>query len=130
MEAADETYLSSEPNFPFTCGIDGCPQTYKNYSSILSHISRKHPGTHKDSELNLAAAISSAIDDSTSSDVSSIALDDPITGSGFATVGVGEDARPRGNQSRLTRSAALFLITLKEKYALTQSAIDWGRLKK
>ena len=33
---------SNEPNFIFTCGVNGCQQTFKNYSSITSHLKRRH----------------------------------------------------------------------------------------
>ena len=108
---------SSEPNFSFTCGIDGCPQTFECYSSIRSHISRRHGG----SERNLPAATTDE-HGTTSGDVSSINLDDEtVAGSGLELSVV----CPTGSD-RLARSAALFLITLKEKYALTQSAIDFA----
>ena len=33
---------SNEPNFLFTCGIEGCHQTFRKYSAINSHLTRKH----------------------------------------------------------------------------------------
>ena len=103
---------SSEPNFSFTCGIDGCRQTFYKYSSIKSHISRKHRGLEH-------AGILSGTDESTSG----VTVDD------LDSTGCEEDVSvvcATDSQSRLTRSAALFLITLKEKYALTQSATDYA----
>ena len=36
---------SNVPGFNFTCGVGGCPQTFKRYSAITSHLRRKHRGT-------------------------------------------------------------------------------------
>ena len=33
---------SNEPNFLFTCGVEGCQQTFRTYVSICSHLNRKH----------------------------------------------------------------------------------------
>ena len=31
-----------EPNFHVSCGIQGCPRTYKNYYSFRKHLQRRH----------------------------------------------------------------------------------------
>ena len=31
-----------DPNLTIECGIEGCPQTYKNFESFRSHVYRKH----------------------------------------------------------------------------------------
>lgn len=33
---------SHEPNFSLTCGIHGCPRTYRNYDSFRKHLARHH----------------------------------------------------------------------------------------
>ena len=110
---------SSEPNFSFTCGIDGCRQTFNKYSSIKSHISRKHRGLER-------VGILSGTDENTSIVTSSTNFDDDLDSTGDGVDVSVDRARTTDTQSRLTRSAALFLITLKEKYALTQSATDFA----
>ena len=39
---------STSPNFFFTCGVHGCPQTFTKLSAMLSHLSRKHSGVDLD----------------------------------------------------------------------------------
>ena len=33
---------SSDPNFHMVCGLEGCPRTYKRFSSFRNHVRRKH----------------------------------------------------------------------------------------
>ena len=33
---------SHDPNFHVTCGIESCPATFKNFSTLYSHVYRKH----------------------------------------------------------------------------------------
>lgn len=33
---------SSDPNFHMVCGLEGCPRTYKRFSSFRNHVMRKH----------------------------------------------------------------------------------------
>ena len=33
---------ANEPNFNVSCGIQGCPRTYKNYYSFRKHLQRRH----------------------------------------------------------------------------------------
>lgn len=37
------TVHSSDPHFIVTCGLDGCTTTSKSFSSLYSHIYRRHP---------------------------------------------------------------------------------------
>ena len=36
---------SSDPNFLVTCGLNGCPRTFRNFSSFYQHIYRNHKDT-------------------------------------------------------------------------------------
>lgn len=36
---------SCDPNFSFTCGFDGYPMTFKTYSSIRAHLTKKYPNS-------------------------------------------------------------------------------------
>lgn len=40
---------SNEPNFFEKCAVIGCSQTFRRYSSFLSHLSRKHRGLDMES---------------------------------------------------------------------------------
>ena len=33
---------SHDPSFHVTCGVDSCPVTYRNFSTLYSHVYRKH----------------------------------------------------------------------------------------
>ena len=106
---------SSEPNFSFTCGIDGCRQTFNKYSSIKAHISRKHRGLER-------VGILSGTDENTSIVTSSTNFHDlDSTGDGV-DVSVDRACTTDTSQDSLRRVP----ITLKEKYALTQSATDFA----
>ena len=92
---------ASEPNFSFTCGIDGCPQMFQCCSSIRSHICRKHRG----SERNLSAVAIDEHETTTSyGDVSSINLDDEIV----AGIGLGLSVACLTGSNRLARAATSF----------------------
>lgn len=36
---------SSDPNFLVTCGLNGCPRTFRKFSSFYQHIYRNHKDT-------------------------------------------------------------------------------------
>ncbi len=100
---------SASPNFSYTCGIDGCPQTFHKYSTILSHLSRKHPTVQSypqpmvvNNEIEVEGADASSVDEMLQ----------------VATL-------PTATGRTVQRPAAMFLLTLKEQYRLTQKAVDF-----
>lgn len=99
---------SSSPNFSFTCGIDGCPQTFSTFSAITSHFRRKHRGT--------SAALSSSEPQCFQSSESEGIVTNEESLPGLAS----------SQEDRVQRSAALFLLTLKERYEITQTALDFA----
>ena len=108
---------SSSPNFIFTCGVNGCPQTFSKLSGMMSHLSRKHKGVDLDNT-QVVSEFSP-----TSREENNATLDEGMdVGQPESTAA---DNDPEA-ENKLERSAALFLISLKERFEITQSALDFA----
>ena len=105
---------SNIPGFNFTCGVDGCPQTFRTYSAVRSHLHRKHRGL----DCSYPHIILPIQDDATSNPVNvetcDVYSDSPALVERHLEV------------NRLERCAALFLLSLKERYQITQTALDFA----
>lgn len=116
---------SSVPNFLFTCGINGCSRTFRNYSSIKSHFSRHH-GDELESNVDHLST-NDLGDEMTTAEPDALDLVQPespeITVLSSSPRNGSSDERPY--LDHLQRSCALYLLTLKEKYKLTQTAVDF-----
>lgn len=110
---------SSLPNFSFTCGVHGCPQVFTSLSGMVSHICRKHRGVDMD-EAHSAHISFTGEEQNSSNEAVVENMDFMITES------LNEEYLPELKANRLERSAALFLISLKEWYELTQTAVDFA----
>ena len=134
----------TDPLFHWVCAIRGCSHSFtagSTYSSFLSHANRKH--------VNWADSLKEGSPDFinsvrvTSNPNSGGANDDdgpnPLTGGtnggldhsdGLDRPGGSEpdpdDGSALSNQISLKEAAARFLLTLKEKYRLTQAAVDFS----
>ena len=118
---------SSIPNFEFTCGINSCVRKFRNYNSLKSHVARNHYGEDVDASPSGNVSQSESIE----SDVATSELDD------FEDVFTSQQSAEEESQTctvqsqsvttanELQKSSALYLLTLKEKYKLTQTAIDF-----
>ena len=109
---------SNEPNFSFRCDVNGCTKTTSNYST-LSHLSRQHGDVDIESPTVHSLVTLFPQDDN------KMDLDFGNRSPGLPN---GEAQDENGGlhftaQQSLKRSAALFLLTLKERYQLTQSAL-------
>ena len=107
---------SSVPNFLFTCGINGCSRTFRNYSSIKSHFSRHHfselestPG-YLSSRSNFSSDELITIESDTRSVSESLDEDTAETGDHVNGCSYPDD--------RLQRSCALYLLTLRKNISL------------
>ena len=111
---------SNVPGFKFTCGVNGCPQTFQTYSAITSHLRRKHRGTDCDPCITLP------FQDNACSTLSVADVTDmhPETSDDQGSTGV--SAEHQMHLNKLDRSAALFLLSLKERYQITQTALDFS----
>lgn len=107
---------SSAPNFSYQCGISGCIQTFRTYSAMASHLQRKHPSDCSGSQLEV---FPNDIEDTCSSGIQE---DDVPTPWSPTTI---------NNKLQAQKSTALLLLTLKERYRLTQVALDFtlGQMK-
>ncbi len=104
---------SSVPNFRFTCGVEGCTQTFSTYSAMKSHLARKHRGANLDNE-EAPGSVNSFSHYHCNDDGSDASISEfKPTCSGV-------------NEDTLHRSAALFLLSLKEKHQNTQKAVDFA----
>ena len=101
---------SSSPNFIFTCGVDGCPQTFTKLSGIMSHLSRKHKGVNLDNS-QVESEISPTFGSEECHEEMAVGVQDTA---------VPEDPN-ESYENKLERSAALFLLSLKERFEITQS---------
>ena len=111
---------SSSPNFSFACGVHGYPQTFTALSGMASHLRRKHRGVDLD-DAHSTPMMSS--EEEQSCDVVPTTVDLPELQHEEDSP---ELAPVPAKVNRLERSAALFLITLKERYEITQSALNFA----
>ena len=131
---------SNEPNFLEKCKVDGCVQTFCCYSSFNSHISRRHHGVDIEREARRAAtnedtATGSAEEREDERDDNSGAItetDDNLDDGAIVSMELDEEPstillNPNNldGSDRLQRSAALFLLSAKERFHLTQSALNF-----
>ena len=103
----------------FTCCVEGSVKTTRNYSTLMSHLSHKHP------DVDLDELVQSFEDDELvqSFEDDEMHIDHLCDGDDEDEVNQPPHSPIVNN---LERSAALFLLTLKEKYQLTQSAVDFA----
>ena len=116
---------SALPGFCFTCQIDGCSQTFKNHSSILSHISRIHGGL---ANLEKSAIPSTALGTSSTQEVLPSCSEQDTNDFEDKTNELYEaddNIIGMGSVKQTERAAALFLLTMKEKYRVTHVGIDF-----
>lgn len=115
---------SSEVNFKHTCGINGCPRTFSRYSSFLSHANRQHHNWRQQWDgrgLNVAVT-TEMVESNPDAPGPTMNEDDTLSTEHDEDLH-DEDFTP---QQALHKMAALFLLTLKEKYKLTQSAVNFA----
>lgn len=128
-----------EPTFHFICGIKGCPHSFKfgsTFSSFKTHASRKHPNWQEYVDTAAVTVVPSAVTPKHSSSADSdefvndseMASEEPsqqITS--WDVVEVSEpETMTFQSCSEAQKRAALFLLTFKEKYQLSQTAIDFA----
>ena len=108
---------SSVPHFSFVCGINGCTRTFCKYSTIKSHVARKHCDVDlevgRNTSLSLESSVADNIEDSTQESIESQ----------VDSMEVCADSIVSSNQ--MQKTAALYLLTLKERYKITQTAVDF-----
>ncbi len=105
---------SGTPNFSFQCGFHGCIQNFRTYSAMASHLQRKHPNWDSESFHDQDF------------DIDSFNVFQPEEIGGPSTDSSPPHAETMTNKLLAAqRSTALLLLTLKERYRVTQTAIDY-----
>ena len=99
---------SSEPNFKFICGIDGCLQSFTLYSSINSHIQRKHPGK------NIDALARRSTGDGDEYERTAQENDDDFMDTEDPSSSLSPSCTGATHRQQMQRSAALLLLNMKD----------------
>ena len=108
-------FHAHQPGFKFTCGINGCLRSFTNFRTFQDHVSALH--RHQLNPTNITAVV----DDTCSGDSSGVDGDDSASCvDDLADHALLRSCRPDMSQ----RSAALFLMAIKEKNQLSQAAIQ------
>ena len=97
---------SCEPNFHITCGVEGCPRTYRSYRSFRHHLTNKHCGADLPASNN---TIPSVDDDHDHEESDSMELD---------SLSLPLQPRPENYE------VALFLLKAREERQVSQLALD------
>ncbi len=123
---------ASEFNFSFPCRIDSCPRSFNTHSSFQSHVSRKHPNSQPppvpinvlDEEGDIGRSSQSDTEDLSDGQQDS-PTDSEDTDSEDRFIAL-DSVRPGPHScDGPQKSAALFLLRMKEQYRLTQVSIDF-----
>lgn len=125
-----------EPMFNFVCGIKGCLHYFKfgsTFSSFKTHANRKHPNWQECINTTTVAAVPSVVtprllspaDEFDDSEVPMESTSEHIPSPDITEVREPETSSSQ-SCSQAQKSAALFLLTFKEKYRLSQAAIDFA----
>lgn len=131
-----DTHSSFEPAFCLVCGIKGCLHQFRfgsTFSSFKTHATRKHPNWRNEITTRQVNSIPNDVrDDSETSLSLSVALlcpdEHPSSVDEYPSLVdecSGSDARVTKVRS-VEETAALFILTLKKRYKLTQSALNFA----
>lgn len=124
---------SADPLFTFSCLFANCLHVFKpgsTYFSFQSHTQRKQPNW-KEKLLSLSATTSQESEGAPSSvqlqsTDERYQLDEHIAGTLEESSTLPQVHVSTTGPSTISQSAAQFLLTLKEKYCLTQAAVDFA----
>lgn len=125
-------FHAHQAGFKLTCGIDGCQRTFINFRTFENHVSAMHRSAHDspsteagmDTVCNADTGVSSLpecadfneVETSDESEVDFETSEDAPT--------CHDDEAIQFSSDLLQKSSALFLLGLKEKYKLTQVAVQ------
>lgn len=109
---------SFEPDFQITCGVSNCSRTYKNFRSFRKHVLRMH-----------AHALDASY---SSSSTSNMVIPSNVSADSDSDVSNEVDVLPDTDTSHsqdlhkvdLQKSAALFLLKIKEVGRISQAALN------
>ena len=125
-----------KPDFKITCGINGCLRSYSNLGTFKNHVSAAHNiadhytgcVVRNDDSLIQGVDNPDSNDDDSQSDNQDFNEESfSIANNVIDVVGINEESNSDSltcSKEMLQKSSALFLLGLKEKYKLTQVAIQ------
>ena len=117
---------SFEVNFVHPCGIGGCPHSFttgSTFKTFKSHVYRKHSGGLEELNAEQEAGVQTESDsEDLTGDVIRMDLGDPENCDEGQDL---DESTQIQHGSKLNETAARFLLSLKEKYRLTQSAVNF-----
>ena len=137
---------SALPGFRQSCPVQGCLQSFSNYSSMLSHLSRHHGGLSNISDDTVSHETPISAHETGSSndeivgdgdvDVNNLQREyyftdsphsrDDVTHNKDANTAITAAATDHSRcQFTSEKAAALFLLNLKERHRVTQEGIDF-----
>ena len=113
-----------QANFRVTCGIGGCQQSYTNIRTFQNHVYDVH---YYKSDCTLDCTILPEVESSLENNTDDGENDEEVNDFNYDENAIAVDSTdPTADlpQHSLQNSAALFLLGLKEKFKLTQVAIQ------
>ena len=123
----------SESNFHYVCGITDCPHAFKTgatYASFLTHCNRKHSNWREilGRKLCLQFQIFPELDDHSASSEGQPDVQEPMN---LQQYDHSHDLCSSNelltmSSEKVELAAARFLLTLKEKYRLTQASLNFA----
>ena len=125
---------SALPGFSFSCHINGCVQTFTKYKSILSHISRQHEGLSQVEDNSITTepedhvmAVNSSNSDDYMDVVNELGCNEDEGSSQQSQESAANNAVDLTSAATTTteKTAALFILSLKEQHRVTQTGIDF-----
>ena len=125
---------SALPGFSFSCHINGCVQTFTKYKSILSHISRQHEGLSQVEDNSITTepedhvmAVNSSDSDDYMDVVNELGRNEDQGSSQQSQESAANNAvdLTSAATTMTEKTAALFILSLKEQHRVTQTGIDF-----
>lgn len=113
-----QLFHSHQPSFSLTCGLDGCLRTFTNFRVFRNHVSTFHSDNPFVSNEHSVAG---------TSDIGGADGGGPSDETGESSTGDDNNEQVCSlvmSPQELQKSTALFLLGIKEKYKLTQVAIQ------
>lgn len=127
-------FHAHHPDFKIPCGIDGCQRKYTNIRTYQNHVSSVHNwckgmNSNEEESISTVTMVSDPVhfvERNDSDDCSDFSESDNCSGFNESALCEGSDSTTGlSNKSQeLVQNSAVFLLGLKEKYKLTQTAVQ------
>ena len=121
-------FHAHDPSFKITCGIAGCQRTYNNFRTFVNHVSAMHNTVTSASQSDLSTHCdtpnSAANDEQSNDEFDGGDCSFSDSGSSYQDLLFTSNCDSLSPREMMKRSAATFLLGLKEKFKLTQTSIQ------